>query len=172
MAEVRRDTARHRPCLAKIAANSAHDDHGVRDQEDQEDRRQDQDRFLDAAEVEQRQTAEYGEHGDQLVRVPRLRQKTEHGVARGRDRDGDREDVVDQQRGSGYQARVRSEVLRRDDVSTAALRELLDDPAVPVGDDEHRQRHGQREEQRHVAVTIPERLERLLGPVRRRRQTV
>src|SRR5204863_10218044 len=68
--------------------------------------------------------------------------------------------------------RIGTEVLRRDDVPATALRELLDDAAVAVRDDEHRRGDRDREKHRHVAMPVAERLERFLGAVRGRRQPV
>ena len=86
---------------------------------------------------------EHDEPGDehdldrQLERRATRRQEAEDGVAAGGDRDGDGQDVVDQQRPAGDDAGQRPEQLGGHDVAAAAVRELLDDAAVRGRDDEH-----------------------------------
>src|SRR5262249_29773273 len=89
----------------------------------------------------------------------------------GRDGNGDRQHVVDEQSGARQHADAWSEQLARDEISAAAGRKLLDDPAVAVADDEDGERRRQRQEHGETRV-IAEGTKRLVGTVRPRRQTV
>ncbi len=64
-----------------------------------------------------------------------------------------------------------AEKPRGHDVAAAPEGELLDDPAVGVGDQEHRERRRQRQPDREVGMRA-QRLERFLGAVRRGGKTV
>ena len=154
------------------ARDHAADDHrDVGDHEDHEDRRQRDRRFAHAADVQRRQ-AEDEEHLErQLEPEPRRRQEAEDHVAGGGDRDGDGEDVVDEQRAARHDAGAASEQLGGDDVPAAAVGEVLDDPAIRGRDHQHGDAGQQREPDRQVGVAA-EGLERLLGAVGRRRETV
>ena len=106
-----------------------------------------------------------------LQRGQRGRQEAEDRVGARRDRDGDREHVVDEQRGARDHAQLLPEELGRDDVAAAARGELLDDAAVPVADDEDGQRRREREEDGEPGV-LAELAERLVRTVRARREPV
>ena len=107
----------------------------------------------------------------QLRPVPLRRQEAEQRVTRRGDRDGDGEDVVDQQRGAGDHAGTGPQQLAGDHVAAAAGGELLDDAAVGGRDQQHRDRHEGGERHGEVGV-LAERLERLLGAVGGGRQPV
>ena len=97
--------------------------------------------------------------------------QAEHRVGSAGDRDGDRENVVDDQRGARGQARVGSDQRCRDPVAAAAGREQLDDLVVRERDDEDGDGRRDRQVQPEVRV-VAERLERFFGTVGRRRESV
>src|SRR5205823_10306315 len=111
----------------------------------EEDRHQDADRFLHAAQVEHGQAGDDGQLHRQLPDVPGQGKVGEDGFAAGGDRGGAGEDVVDEQRRAADHAGGGAEQARGDDVTAAAEREVLDDFRVGGGDDEHRdaRRQGQ-----------------------------
>jgi hypothetical protein len=158
-----------------VAADGDDQRDGVRDDEEPEDRRDGRHALLHAAEVHQRQEREAGEGEGELVGDERG-EKAEDGVGARGDRDGDRQDVVDEERGAGDDADARPEDLAGDDVAAAARGELLDDPAVAVADDEdgERRRGGEEDGEPGVepAVVVDERAEGFVGAVRARREPV
>ena len=103
------------------------------DQESQEDGRQRRHRLLHAAQVQHREHRE-GQELDRelLARASAGGRKLKIASAPPRDRDGDGEHVVDEQRAAGEHARGRPEQLGGDDVAAAAGGEVLDDPRVGV----------------------------------------
>src|SRR5262249_20646536 len=78
----------------------------------------------------------------QLEEMDALGKAGEDRVAARGDRGGDGQDVVDQQRRAGDQARPRADQPGGDHVAAAPEGEVLDDLAVRGGDDHHRQRGG------------------------------
>ena len=107
----------------------------------------------------------------QLLALPGDRQEAEQRVARRRDRHGDGQHIVDEQRRARDDPDGAPKELGRHHVAAAAMGELLDDAAVGGGDEDDREGGHRRDREREVAV-LPERPERLLGAVRRRRQPV
>ena len=85
------------------------------------------------------------------------RQEAEERVARGGDRDGDGEDVVDQQGGARDDPGTGPKQVAGDHVAAAAAGELLDDAAIGGRDQQHRKRHerGQRHGQVGVSLRVP-----------------
>ena len=86
-----------------------------------------------------------------LQNVPIAAQQSEQGVAGGRDRDRDRQRIVDQQRTARHHADARAQQLRGHQVSAAAGGKLFDDVAVAGRDDEHGDGRGQGQKDRQVA---------------------
>jgi len=152
------------------ASDTANDQHVGR-HEDEKDRRQHQHRLAHTADVDDGEHDDEGRLDDELVFTIGRRQKAEQRVASRGDRDRNGHDVVDQQRTARDHAEPRPEQLGRHQVAAAAVRKLLDDVAVGVGDDTDRQRRQRRQHQRQRRV-VAERAKRLLGSVRGRRQTV
>ena len=134
--------------------------------ERQEDRGQNRDRLLHSAEIQQGQHADGGRRHRELPSLPRGRQEAEHRIHAGGDGNRDGEHVVDDERRARHDPRGPAEQSRGHDVATATEREVLDDPAVGVGDDEDGERDGARHRDGEVPVRA-ERLEGFLGPVRR-----
>src|SRR5262249_36535154 len=138
----------------------------VRHDEEEEDRNQDLDALLDPAQVQEDEEAQDQQFEYEPLMVPARGEEAEDLVDARRDGGRDRQDVVEDQSASGDDAEARAEQLRRDEVAAAAAREKLDDLAVTGGDDQDRGRDHQREEDREVPV-VAQRLEGLLGAVRR-----
>ena len=112
------------------------DEHdGVGHEEESEDRSDRRHGLLDPAQVENEQDPEADERERELPLVPRRGKEAADGVGARGERDRDREDVVDEQRGARENADGLAEQLARDDVSAAARREMLDDAAVARADD-------------------------------------
>ena len=108
----------------------------------------------------------------QLGAVPGGGQEAEERVAGRRDRDGDGEDVVHQERGAGHDAGRRAQQLGRHDVAAAPAGELLDDPPVGGRDEEHRSCHEASQREGQPGMVLAQRLERLLRAVGRGREPV
>ena len=98
-------------------------------------------------------------------------QQAEQGIARRRNRDRDRQHVVDDQRAAGQHADLRPQHLAGHQVAAAAAGKRLDDVAVAGRDDEHREHRRQRQEDRQVRM-LPQVLERLGRAVARAGQAV
>ena len=142
-------------------------------EEEREDRRDRRDGLLDAAQVQDEEDAEARRSANRSFQL-RSRESAEEAADRvgaRRERDRDREHVVDEQRGAGQDSDRLAEQLARDRVAAAARGELLDDAAVARADDEDRDRGREREEDGEADV-LAERLERLLGAVGARREPV
>ena len=100
--------------------------------EDEEDRHQRGDRLLDAAQVQDDEdaactTTSTGSFG--ACATPSGR-KLKTRVGAGGDRDGDGQDVVDEQRAAGDHAGAVAEQLGGHHVAAAAVGKVLDDAAV------------------------------------------
>ncbi len=130
----------------EVASDALH--HGEDEHEDDGDdvevgrQREEPSRLLHAAQVRQRDDDEERQAElDPLVGHPvELRDRDDGGRA-GRDRDGDGQDVVDEQRGTGDERRDPAEVLAADDVGPAAARVGEDRLAVGEDDDHEQDRH-------------------------------
>ncbi len=135
------------------------------EQEGDEDRREGDDRFLDPPQIDpdEKEKDEDDEH--ELVGEPRRRKEAEDGVRPRRDRDRDRQDVVDDERRTRDHPRSLPEELRRDDVPAAAGGERLDDLRVAPRDDEDGEHGGRRDEEGQDGVP-PEGEVRLFRAVR------
>ena len=131
-------------------AVAEHEDVG--NDEGGEDRRQHQDGFVDAPDVQDHQ--QHDQHrGRRNLEPGELRRKVaEQGIDARGDGNGDRQDVVDDQRGAGNDARSFPEHVGGHDVAAAPVREMLNDPRVGVGDDADREGRGQGEKQGQVRV--------------------
>ena len=169
--DLRRDLVR----ASQMEPDAGGDDDRVRRDEDEEDGRQGLHRLLDAAQVQEDEDDERGQLDLELEREPRylqvrppiaVGQDAEQRIAAGRDRDGDGQNVVDEQRRAAHHSEPRSEKAACDHVPAAAEREVLDDAAVRGRDDQHREgrRHGQEDGEISVLAQV---LERLLWAVRR-----
>ncbi len=128
----------------------------------------------DPAQVDPRDQSEHRQAEPQPVVVERR----EGGGQRrhsGRDRHGDVQDVVQDQRGRGHQTRPRTQVGLRDRVGAAAVREGRDH--LPVRRHQHRQQGGDGQCHRHgesqaVGARRSQDEDDRLGPVRHRRHRV
>ena len=113
-------TRRKRGCVGEEAVG---DHEGMGDDEDEEDREKERDGLFDAAEVQDDQDDEDEDLRPSSFQLyPCGGQKAEDGVAPGRDRDRDRQDVVHDQGASGNDAHARPEQLRGDEVARRLLR--------------------------------------------------
>src|SRR5438552_18214358 len=122
----------------------------MRENEDKEDREQECHGFLDSAEVQDDQEEKNEDLCLELDVCHAWREETEDGVAAGRDRDGDGQDVVHDERTARDHTETRPEELRRDEVASASPREMLDQQAVCERDDEHRPGYHQGQEDREI----------------------
>ena len=147
------------------------DQRDVRQHEHHEDGEQDLDRLLDPSKVERDQAQDAQDHRGELELLPGDRQEAEEGVHAARDRDRDRQDIVDEQGGAGDDARRAAEELGRDDVASAARGKERNHLGIAGGNDEDGDRHEGRERPDQVRV-LSGREERLLGAVAGRRQAV
>ncbi len=148
------------------------DDHEeVGGHEDEEDRNENLDALLDAAQVEHDEDTEDQHLEDESVSAPGDRQEAEDLVDPGSDRRRDRQDVVEDEGAARDHAEPGAEQLGRDEVSATAAGKELDDLAVAGRDDDDGRGDHEGEEHREVGVRA-QRLERLLGTVRGGRQPV
>ena len=125
--------------IAQMGAQRVDNDEGVCDHEDQKDRHPGQHRLFRAPQIEQGQHANARDLDDELVVQDTGRQETEQGVRAAGHREGDRQDVIDQERRARNHAHSGGQQLAGDQVTSAAGREQLDDLGVARADDEHRQ---------------------------------
>jgi hypothetical protein len=139
--------------------------------EPDENRREDPDRLAHAAQVEVDQHDDDGDRDLQLDDLMCRRQQAEERIHAARDRDGDRQNVIDDQRRPRNESRVRPYETGSDLVSAAAVRKQLDDLVVCERDHEHREGRGDRQIERKGAVCA-ERHVRLGRAIGRRRETV
>src|SRR5664280_1492133 len=126
---------------------------------------------IDAAEVQDDQEDQRRDFCDQLVRGHPGREEVPDLVAGGRDGHGDRENVVDEKGAARDNPGLPPEEFGCDEVSAASAREVLDEVRVGDGNDGDRDR-GHRDEDDRKRTVAAERPERLVGSVRRRRETV
>jgi hypothetical protein len=157
--------------LREMAQDAAADHQHVSEQEEKEHRKQGKHRLAHAPDVQGGEHEDEPEFDRELGVGPAWRQKAEERVSGGRDRDRDRQDVVHQEGGARHDSGTRSEQLARDHVAATPARELLDDPPVAGRDQQHRDRHEEREPHGEVGVP-PERLEGLLRAIGGGRQPV
>src|SRR5437588_8035561 len=93
-----------------------------------------------------------------------LRQDAEDLVDTGSDRDRDRQDVVDDERGPRDDSEAGAKQLRRDEISASSSGEQLDHLAVSQRNDENRARRHERQRHGQIAV-LSEGLERRLRAI-------
>ena len=148
-----------------VSSDRIEDQERVRDDEQHEDRRQDVDRLLHAAKIQHDQQTQDHDLRRHLVMEVSDRQKREELIASGRDRDGDGQDVVDEQRASRHHADAIAEELRGDEIAAAAAGEVLDEIRVGDRDDRDRHRRHRHEDDGEVVVRT-ECFVRFLGSVR------
>ena len=125
--------------IADVHAQHAEDQDRVRDQERQEDRHQDMidsftPRRLSTISSTIAAVSAQIFTGSQCAPVSPSRPNS--GVARRGDRDGDGQDVIDDQRAAGQRADFRPEHLAGDEVAAAAAGKRFDDVAVAGRDDD------------------------------------
>ena len=142
----------HRREFGNVGEDAVADEEEVRAQEDEEDRQEHLDRFLHPPEVQHHEHRERRRGRAELVGLPLQRQEGEDGVGSRRDGDGDREDVVHHERGTGHDAEFRPQELRGHHIPAAAGGEVLDEQAVGERDHRHRHHHQQGERQGQVLV--------------------
>src|SRR5205823_10460952 len=104
----------------------ADQDH-VGEEEAEKNRQQDFYGFLHAAQVQVQQQPDQHELGGELEFLGAERQQAEDRVDPARDRDRDREHVIDDQRRPGHEPGVGADQAGRDLVAAAARRKQLDD---------------------------------------------
>jgi hypothetical protein len=151
----------------ETVADQEYVDHDER----QENRQQDLDRFLHAAQVEHQQ---YGGHEHAEGDFPLVEpdgEQAEKRVRSGRDGDRDGQHVIHDQRRPGHEPRVRADQARRDLVAAAAVGKELDHLVVGERDDEYRHRDGEGEVEPEVLVGAQGEIG-FLGAVARRGQPV
>jgi hypothetical protein len=139
--------------------------------EREKDRQQREHRFLDPPQVHPDHQHDHHQAEPEFQPEPIGRHETEDCVGAARDRDRDRQNVVDHQRASRSQSRIRPQQLGRHQVAAAARRKQVDRLRIRGRDDENGQRRHHGQEHRQVLV-VAEREERLLGTVTRRTQSV
>jgi hypothetical protein len=139
--------------------------------EAEEDRQQDADRLLHAAQVQPQEQQHQRQFGAQLPVLRAERQHREQRVGATGDRDRHGQHVIDDQRRARDQAGVLSQQDGGDAVAAAPGREQLDHLVVGEGDDEDRDRGGQRQVEAEVGVRA-EGLESFFRTVGRGRQAV
>jgi hypothetical protein len=122
--------------------DAVEDEHHMRDEEAEKDRQQDLDRLPHAAQVEIEKQQDQPQLGPQLKALRGHRQQAEDGIGAARDRDRDRQHIVDNERRSRDQPCVRADQISRDLVSAAAGGEELDHLVVGDGDDKDRESGG------------------------------
>src|SRR5439155_21620569 len=110
------DLPGHFAGAAEVQADAAADEDHVGGEKSEEDRQQDADRFVHAAQVEHGQAGDDGQLHRQLPDVPGQGKVGEDGFAAGGDRGGASEDVVDEQRRAADHAGGGAEQARGDDV--------------------------------------------------------
>jgi len=152
-------------------ADAIGDQQRVRGNEAEEDRQQDADRFLGAAQVHPQQYQNQRQRAAQLPGLEGQRQQRKQRVDAAGHGDGDGQHVVDRQRGPRNQAGVTSEQHGSDAVATAAGREQLDHLVVSKGDHEDGDGRGQCKVQPEVGMGA-ERLEGFFRPVGRGRKAI
>ena len=142
---------------AHVSQDPAHDQDEVGDDEAEEDRHHQLHRLFHSPHVHDDQGSNHGQldrHLEAVVRAEDGGEEIEEGVAPRGDRGGDGQHVVHQERGPRDHPRARPEQLGGHHVAPAAMRELLDDPGIGVGDDEHGDGGGQREEDGQVPLPL------------------
>ena len=126
---------------------------------------EDGDGLLDPPQVHPDERQDHRGDEPDLVRKVLVGEEAEDGVRARRDRDGDRQDIVDDERRARDHPRPLPEELRRDDVPAAAGGERLDDLRVAARDDEDRRHrhHGDEDREDGVAAESEERLLRAVA---------
>src|ERR1700693_1416214 len=130
----------------------AYEKHRVCEKKQTEDRCEDRHGFLNTTKVEQNQNEDHGSFEYQLPACRCQWKNAEDLVGAAGDRDRDGEDVVDEESRPRHNSPAGSKQLRRDDVSTPAEGEPLDDLRVGEGDDKDGDRRSQRERNREICV--------------------
>ncbi len=102
--------------------------------------------------------------GRKLVRLEADRKQREQRIDTARYRNRNGEHVIENERGTRNEARVRADQPRRDPVAASARGKQLDDLVIGERDDEHRRRGGEREVKAQIRV-LAQRAKRLLGAV-------
>ena len=165
------DVVHHRGQVRYMHETPAENQDDVRHHKRQKDWHEHGNRFLHTAQVHHCQENDRHKLHRQLVRLPRQRCETEDCIGTSGNRNRDGQNVVDQQRAAGNNAGRAAEQFGRDHVTTAAVREVLDDPTIRVRNDENRQRRCQREHYRQICMAA-ERQKCFGRSVGRGRQTV
>ena len=133
--------------------------HDMDNDEADENRQQDLDCFLDAAQIDGQQQAHQHHCKRYFPAMPLQRQQTEHRVSAAGHRNGDGQHVVDDQRRTRNQAGAWADQLGCDFVAATAVRKQLDDLVVGQRNDEHGQ-NGRRGE---IQAELGMRSEREIG---------
>jgi hypothetical protein len=157
--------------VGRVGDDAVDDQHQVGGDETEEDRQQDLDRFLQAAQIHHDQQRDEEGFGPKFIRLEAERQEGRQRVDPGGDRDRDGQHVVQHQRRARHQPEVRPDQLGGDAVTAAAGREQLDHLVVGQRDDEDGDRGGGRHVQAEVGMGA-QRAEGLLGAVGGRGQPV
>ncbi len=147
------------------------DQQGMAQEKAKENRQQDLDRLLHAAQVEQDQQAHQRQFADELVGLPVRGQQAEHRIRRAGHRNGDGQHIVHNQRRAGQQAGIGADQARRRLVAAAAGREQLNHLIVGQRDDEHRHRRGDCQIKPQMGMH-PQRQKRFFGAVTCGRKSV
>ena len=155
----------------RVREHAVDDQEGVGEDETEKDRQQHGDRLLHPAQVEQHERGDERDLGGELVGLEAERKQREERIDAARDRDRNREYVVENQRGARSQARVRADQARGDPIAASARGKKLDHLVVGERDDEHRHRGGEREVQAELGV-LAQGPKRLFGAVAGRRDSV
>jgi len=124
----------------------------VHHEECHENRREEVHRFLHAARIQDDEKRDHRDLGPQLVVDGGRRQERPDLIASAGDRYRDREHVVDEQRAPRNDAYAIAEKLRRDEVASAAPREVLDQIGVRGRDDGDGDRGHRGENDREMAM--------------------
>ena len=115
---------------------------------------EDEDRFLHAADVEDDEAEHQQRRGQQLVLLKGKWEEAEDGIYAGGDGDRDAQDVIEDERAAGKYPCGGAEHVGGDNVAPSAVGEMLDEPGVGVGDDDHGKSRRQPERETEVGVPL------------------
>ena len=135
-----------------VGDDAVDDQQSMGDDEAQEDRQQDLDRLLHAAQVENDQDQTEDDVGGKGVGLGTGREQAEQGIHASGDGNGNGEHIVHQQRRAGNQPGAWTEQLRGHLVAAAAGGKQFDHLVIGQGDDEHGQEGGSGQVQAKMGV--------------------
>ncbi len=126
--------------------------HQVGGDKAEKDGQQDLDGFFQAAQIHDNEHGNEEGFGPYLVRLETERQEGRERVHPGRDRDGDREHIVEHEGAAGNQAQVGADQFGGDAVTASTGGKQFDHLVVGQRNDEHRHRGGDGHVQAQVGM--------------------